>query len=191
MSHPLASPDELVVFAHGMGNFGHNRGTKVEQERLLESRVDVRHSFLGVFDDSGNYAFISCLGADSVREDVLVALNEKYDVSGVVVVDRASCSAALEEVERVARKRYGRFFEGSDYSVHKPSGLWRVGLVFTDCSLPIDDVIWRQAEGIAHDRLRVLTTGNGIVEAGGSRRGGHRRVRSWGPGVELWICPVN
>jgi hypothetical protein len=29
----LTSPDELVVFAHGMANFGHNRGTKAEQER--------------------------------------------------------------------------------------------------------------------------------------------------------------
>ncbi len=131
---------ELVVFAHGMANFGHNRGTKAEQERLLGSRVDPRHGFLGAFDDSGNYAFISSLGADSVREGVLAALNAKFDVTGVVVVSRASCVAVLEEVERGARERHGRRFDDAAYSVREPSGLWRLGFVFTDCDEQVPPV---------------------------------------------------
>ena len=130
----------LVVFARGMASFGHNRGTKADQERLLSHRVDPRHGFLGAFDDSGNYAFASSLGIESAREAVLTALNTKYAIGGVVVVDRPSLAAALEDVERRARELYGKRFDDSDYSVREPSGLWRLGLVFTDADVPIDAI---------------------------------------------------
>ncbi len=157
------NPLDLVVFAHGMANFRYNLGTKAEQERLLGECIDRRHGFLGAFEDSGNYAFVSCLGVGALRQAVLSALNTKYDVADVVVVARSSCAAALLEVEHAAGERHHDDFDRSDYSVRQPSGLWRLGLVLVGVSSVLDEETWIRILAFEHERVRFLSSRAGVI----------------------------
>ncbi len=72
---PDSPRSEFVAFAHGMGNFSHNRGTTQAQASLLRGALGDRHELLGVFDDSGNFAVASAAGPLAVRTDLLAGLN--------------------------------------------------------------------------------------------------------------------
>ena len=151
---PLA---EAIVFVHGMANFAHNRGTKADQERLLRDRLDQRHGLRGVFDDSGNYAFLTVLGLSALRTGVLTALRSKYEVAGAVVVPRATCAAGLKTLEQIAVDRYGSRFRNTDYAVTLASGLWRLGLVFMDSRSGIEPRASMRLRQHHDARLAILT----------------------------------
>ena len=81
------STPELIVFAHGMANFAHNRVSKKYQEQLVRAQIGARHKFLGAFDDSGNFAFVTLYSASTLQADILAALRQKCKVKGAVVID--------------------------------------------------------------------------------------------------------
>ncbi len=127
------STPELVVFAHGMRNFAHNPGTREDQERLLrEALAARRHTLVGAFGPTGNFAFVTSSDAETLRSDVLAALNRRYRVRGVVVVTRERCVEALNALEQGATTHFGSRFQAANYSVSRPPGRWRLGFVFTD-----------------------------------------------------------
>ena len=111
---------ELIVFAHGMANFAHKRGTKEDQERLIRTQPSARHKFLGAFDDSGNFAFVTLGDSGDLQAKVLAALKRQYEVKGVVVIERARADQALAALERIARVRYGDNFQGWSPPVVRP-----------------------------------------------------------------------
>jgi hypothetical protein len=157
------TPLEVVVFAHGMANFGHNRGVKSAQESLLRDRLDSRHELLGIFDDSGNYAFRSVLSPELLRGDVLRALRGTYDIRDVIIVPRSLCLVALRELEQIARGRYGSSFNEADYAVHLDSKRWRLGLVFIDAGSPVGSETLNQLCQHEDQTLRVLSARCGVV----------------------------
>lgn len=147
-SSPDDCTDELLVFVKDMADFERNRGTKVEQEQLIRERLGSDHTFFGAFDDSGNYAFAAAHGPDRLGHDVLAALGTRYHVREAVVVRRAEAAGALDGLERAAHECYGKAFSSKDYGVQRPTGRWRVGVVFVGPEIPL-----AQVEG-----LRVLDT---------------------------------
>ncbi len=167
--------NELLVFIRGMANFRHNRGTKRKQERLIRDQLGTRHALLGVFEDSGNYAFATTWGADRLCLDVLTALRSKYKVNAAVVVPRAEAAEALAALEQAARARYGDAFSPKDYGVRRAPGRWRVGCVFVSCEIPET----RAADLLALDTptLCVMTVTRQVV--GVSKLDTGRRI-PWG-----------
>jgi len=155
--------EELAVFVHGMANFAHNRGTKADQEHLLRDQLDRRHGFQDAFDDSGNFAFSSSLGSQALRADVLAALRTAYKVTGLVVVARAACEVALQELERIAVDNFGTRFRSADYGVNLESGLWRLGLVFTDSGVPLEPALTNHLYEHPADHLKILSVRDPMI----------------------------
>jgi hypothetical protein len=157
---------ELVVFAHGMANFAHNRDTKAAQEDLIRAALADRHQFLGTFEDSGNFAFVTAAVRHQLETDVMRALNTRYRVQGVVTVERARLADELAALEELAKAKYGEQFRTSDYGVETRSGRWRLGLVFIKSGGATDAD--RGGEGLRHEGLKdgqveVLRAHGGIV----------------------------
>ncbi|WP_447859929.1 hypothetical protein [Nitrospira calida] len=76
-----------------MVNFSHNRtkldiGEKEAQERLIQEKLGSHHNFIGAFDDSGNFAFLTERDPMQLKTDVLAVLNTAYKVKEAVVVER-------------------------------------------------------------------------------------------------------
>jgi len=139
-----------------MANFAHNRRTKADQERLLRERLDSQHDFRGAFDDSGNFAFASRLGQESLRADVLAALRTEFKVKWVMVVARTTCTVALQELERIAFDSYGSRFLPANYAVNLHSRRWRLGLVFVNAVAPLEREASSRLRRIREDDLKVL-----------------------------------
>ncbi|MFQ5828276.1 MAG: hypothetical protein ACE5JD_03855 [Candidatus Methylomirabilia bacterium] len=154
---------ELIAFAHGMGNFAHNRGTKEEQERLIRDHPDAGHRFLGAFDDSGNFAFATSRDMEELQADVLAALNVKYEVEGVVIIAREGAARALATLEGIARSRYGSKFRLRDYAVSKECKRWRLGFVFIDQEAGLSSVSIDELESLSNEDVEVLSVHEGIV----------------------------
>lgn len=126
---------ELVVFVHGMANFSHNRtqggiGEKGAQERLIRKQLGSNHTFLGAFDDSGNFAFLTEKNPIQLKVDVLKALNMEYEVKGAVTVERDRLQGSLDNLVTLCRQIYGEQFQASDNLVWKAHQPWRLGMVF-------------------------------------------------------------
>lgn len=126
---------ELIVFVHGMVNFSHNRtkkdvGEKDAQERLIRKEVCSRHNFLGAFDDSGNFAFLTEYDPVQLKLDVLAALNMEYKVKGAVVIERYRVEQVLRDVDKLCGQIYGEQFRAQDNLVWKDYQPWRLGMVF-------------------------------------------------------------
>lgn len=153
---------ELIAFARGMANFAHNRGTKKNQERLMRDQLSARHKFLGAFDDSGNFAFVTLRNSRELQADVLAALNLDYKVEGVVIINRAQAAEALAVLETIAKARYGDKFHARDYTVWKDGKRWRPGLVFMDQEARLDSA--SKDLHRVHDRhMEVLSVQGGII----------------------------
>ena len=106
---------ELIVFAHGMVNFSHNRterdlGEKEAQERLIRKQVGFHHSFLGAFDDPGNFAFRTEHDPARLKVDILAVLNLEYKVKGAVVVERYRTKKVLGDVTKLCSQIYSEHF---------------------------------------------------------------------------------
>ena len=126
---------ELIVFAHGIVNFSHNRterdvGEKEAQERLIRDQVGSQHSFLGAFDDSGNFAFRTEHDSARLKTDVLAVLNREYRVKGAVVVERYRTQKVLGDVTNLCNQIYSDHCGVQNYLVWKEYQPWRVGMVF-------------------------------------------------------------
>lgn len=128
---------ELIVFVHGMANFSHNRtprgiGEKEAQERLIQEQLGSRHNFLGAFDDSGNFAFLTEHDPVQLKTDVLGVLNMEYKVKGAVIVERYRAAQIFGDVAKLCGQIYGKQFQARNYLVWKDNQPWRLGMVFVE-----------------------------------------------------------
>ncbi len=128
---------ELIVFVHGMANFSHNRtkrgvGEKEAQERLIREQVGSCHSFLGAFDDSGNFAFCTEHDPARLKTDILAVLNLEYKVKGAVVVEKCRTQKVLVDVTKLCSQIYSAHFDLRDYLVWENCQPWRLGMVFVE-----------------------------------------------------------
>lgn len=154
---------ELIVFAHGMANFSRNRGSKKCQEQLIHNQVGARHTFLGAFDDSGNFAFVTPQSSSALQTDILTALRQKYCVKGVVVIDRANVTNALSDLENTARAKYGNGFQDWDYTVWKNDDRWKLGFVFLDMGTGLNLASTNRLHGFQNAHMEVLSVQGNIV----------------------------
>lgn len=118
-----------------MANFSHNRtkediGEKEAQEQLIWKQIGSNHDFLGAFDDSGNFAFLTEHSPIQLKMDVLKALDMEYEVKGAVAVERDRLKEFLDSLVKLCRQIYGEQFRASDYLVWKDYQSWRLGRVF-------------------------------------------------------------
>jgi hypothetical protein len=128
---------ELIVFAHGMVNFSHNRtekdlGEKEAQERLIRNQIGSHYSFLGAFDDSGNFAFRTEHSPARLKADVLAVLNLEYRVKGAVIVERCRTQKVLGDVTKLCSQMYSEQFDSRNYLAWKDLQPWRLGIVFVE-----------------------------------------------------------
>ena len=146
---------EVIAFAHGMSNFAHNRGTMLEQEQLLRTLL--------IGNATGNYAVTTSLPLGELKARLYYALNEKYRVREVVVVERVDLINALTVFKVECRRSYPAAFDESEFRVGAGQDRWRFGLVF---SQHLYDLRTDRLEGLfeaADDRIRVLGLHAGVV----------------------------
>lgn len=160
-----------------MGNFRHNRGTMAAQAQLLREALGHRHRLCGIYSHTGNYAFSTAEGPETLAVDVMAALNRRFRVMGVVVVSPPVLAQALAALERVASERLGARFDTSYYGASQPDGRWRAGLVLTDVPPSREDVLRQALDELRNGRVAVLTTRDGLV---GVLKRDHGRRIPWG-----------
>ncbi len=154
---------ELIVFVHGMANFAHNRVSKKCQEQLVCAQIGARHKFIGAFDDSGNFAFVTPHSSSTLQADILAALRQRCDVKGAVVIDRTRVANALSDLENIARAKYGNRFQAWDYTVWKNSERWKLGFVFLDMGTGLNLASTSQLLGFQNTHMEVLSVQGNIV----------------------------
>ncbi len=154
---------EVIAFAHGMSNFGHNRGTMLEQEALLRNSLRGNYSMLRIHLATGNYAVRTCLPVSELKLGLHQGLNKNYRVKEIMVVDRVDLVEALAVFQAECRNRYPDGFSESDLKVGKEQTRRRLGLVFVQ---HLYDVRAKYLEGfleIVDKRIKVLGLHAGIV----------------------------
>ena len=159
---------ELIVFAHGMVNFSHNRnerdlGEKEAQERLIRNQVGSHHSFLGAFDDSGNFAFRTEHDPARLKADILAVLNLEYKVKGAVVVERYRTKNVLGDVTKLCSQIYSEHFRTQDYLVVKDCQPWRLGMVFVEALYEKHISYVEELINFQDDRVEILSLQDGFV----------------------------
>ena len=159
---------ELIVFAHGMVNFSHNRteqdlGEKEAQERLIRNQVGSHHSFLGAFDDSGNFAFRTEHSSARLKTDVLAVLNLEYRVKGAVVVERCRTQKVLGDVTKLCSQMYSEHFGSRNYLAWKESQPWRLGIVFVEELYEKHISYVKELLNLQDERVEILSLQDGFV----------------------------
>ncbi len=153
----------VIAFAHGMSNFGHNRGTMLEQEELLRNSLRGNYGTLKTHLATGNYVITTSLSVCKVKLRVHQGLNEKYRVKEVIVVERSDLVGAVAVLETECRNRYPDDFSESDLKVGVGQARWRFGFVF---SQHLYDVRPNYLEGLLEcfdKRIKVLGLHAGVV----------------------------
>jgi hypothetical protein len=159
---------ELIVFVHGMVNFSHNRtkqdvAEKEAQERLIRDQVGSHHSFLGAFDDSGNFAFRTEYEPVRLKADVLAILNQEYKVKGAVVVERCRTQKVLRDVTKLCSQMYSKDGVSGNCLVWKDSQPWRLGMVFVEELYEKHISYIEELVNLQDDLIEILTLQDGFV----------------------------
>lgn len=122
---------EVVVFGHGLSNFGHNRGTKKGQEQLVTSSLRGTDTLARVYGVTGNYALTTPLSVKEIRSYLLPGLNVgQYLVKEIVIVERYKLMNALAVFVGECCRKYRSDFKQSDFGVGTGKTRRRLGLVF-------------------------------------------------------------
>jgi len=156
---------ELLVFVHGLSNFGHNRVTKKKQEELIEESLRGSDTQVKIYGTTGNYALVCPLADDQIRLRLLAGLNEpgRYQVKEIVVVERKNTMLALDFFVAECRRKYTASFNSSDFGVGKGTDRRRMGLVFVQGLCDLDSTRLKLLSASLNGNIEVLGIHAGVV----------------------------
>lgn len=130
---------------------------------MIQKQVGPHHSFLGAFDDSGNFAFRTKHGPTRLKTNVLAALNLEYNVKGAVIVEKCRTEKVLGDITNLCSQVYSNHFEARSYLVWKDCQPWRLGMVFVEELYEKRISYVEELLNFQDDRVEILSLQDGFV----------------------------